>query len=223
MVAVFSWQKFHSVKSNAIYNISTSHEYVIAFAKNASLIEFNKLPMSDESLKVYKNPDNDPRGPWRTAPITVGLLTGARGSAYKRTGQSTGLYEITGPDGTIHRPTPGRCWIAKASFERLRADDRIWWGKSGDSVPMKKIFLSEKGGKKAISTFWSHDEYGSNKKANEQLKELFPENTGESVNFPTPKPIELLQKLIYISDSKEKQHIILDFFAGSGTTGRCGL
>ena len=218
-VAIFCWQKFHSVKSNANFNVSTNHEYILAYSKNASLVKFNKLPMSEDALKVYKNPDNDHRGPWRTAPLTVSLLTGARGAAYKRTGQSTGLYEIQGPNGKVFKPTPGRCWISRESFEKLKSDNRIWWGKNNDAVPMQKIFLSERESTKTIGTFWGHVDFGSNKKANEELKELFAENAVETVNFPTPKPTQLIKKLIYITDNEENDQVIMDFFAGSGTTG----
>ncbi len=218
-IACFSWQKFHSVKSNSAHNISTSHEYILCFAKNVALVDFNKMPMSEDALKVYKNIDDDPRGLWRTAPLTVSLLTGSRGESYKRTGKSTGLYEITSPSGRKYLPSSGRCWIAESSVEKLRNDNRIWWGKNGDAVPMQKIFLLEKGGVKSISTFWLHNEYGSNKKANEELKKLFPENSGDNTNFPTPKPTSLIGKIIEMVGSSDKKDVFLDFFAGSGTTG----
>ncbi len=216
-IAVFCWQKFHSVKSNAVHNVSNSHEYLLAYAKNSEFITLNKLPMSEEALSVYKNPDNDPRGEWRTAPLTVSLLTGSRGESYKRTGKSTGLYDLVAPNGNIYKPTAGRCWISKETIERLDADKRIWWGKDGNAVPMQKIFLSEKGGTKTITTFWNHTEFGSNKKANEEIKLLFPENTGEATNFPTPKPTQLIKTLINIT-STEDNDTILDFFSGSATT-----
>jgi adenine-specific DNA-methyltransferase len=81
-----------------------------------------------------------------------------------------------------------------------------------------QIFLKEKGGTKCISTFWNHTDYGSNKKANEELKELFPDNQEEGTNFPTPKPTLLIQKFIHISDDTDQDCLVLDFFAGSATT-----
>ncbi|WP_415355635.1 site-specific DNA-methyltransferase [Halioglobus sp. Uisw_031] len=215
-IANICWQKFHSVKSNASHNVSQSHDFILCYGKVAEEIVLKKLPMSEEALKVYKNPDNDPRGDWRTAPLTVSLLTGSRGASYKKTGKSTGLYEITSPNGGKYYPSSGRCWIAKDSVERLRNDNRIWWGKDGSAVPMQKIFLAEKGGVKTISTFWDHNNFGSNKKANEELKDLFSDNDDETENFPTPKPTKLIKTLIDIAD--DKNGIVLDFFAGSATT-----
>ena len=145
-IAVFCWQKFHSVKSNAVHNVSNSHDYILAYAKYTALVDLNKLPMSEDALKVYKNPDNDVRGNWRTSPLTVSLLNGSRGESYKRTGKSTGLYDLVAPNGNIYKPTAGRCWISKVTIERLDADNRIWWGKDGNAIPMQKIFLTEKGG-----------------------------------------------------------------------------
>jgi adenine-specific DNA-methyltransferase len=210
-IAQCVWQKFHSVKSNAAYNLSNSHEYVLLYLKQSEKFEFHKIAMSEDALKVYKNPDNDPRGLWRTAPLTVSLLSGARGEAYARTGESTGIYEIIAPNGKKHIPTAGRCWFSKATIEKLRNDNRIWWGLDGNATPMQKIFLEEKGGVKVINSFWSHVEYGSNKKANEEMKELFPE-LGIAL---TPKPTVLLKKILEMIDNDA---IILDFFSGSATT-----
>ena len=215
-ISIICWQKFHSVKSNANHNISKSHDFILCYGKNIDDLSFTKLPMSKEALEVYKNPDNDPRGIWRTAPLTVSLLSGSRGESYKRTGKSTGLYTIVSPNGKEHKPSTGRCWIAEDSVERLRNDNRIWWGKDGNAVPMQKIFLLEKGGVKTISTFWDHSEYGSNKKANEELKVLFSDNDNDTENFPTPKPTILISTLINIAD--ERDGLYLDFFSGSATT-----
>jgi adenine-specific DNA-methyltransferase len=174
--------------------------------------------MSEEALKVYNNPDDDLRGAWRTAPLTVSLLTGSRGESFRRTGKSSGLYDVVSPTGKVHRPGPGRAWISRQTFEELEADSRIWWGKDGNAVPMKKRFLSETEGLKAIGTFWNHKDYGSNKKANEEIKQLFPENTGANTNFPTPKPTLLIKSLCQIATQSAEHDIILDFFAGSSTT-----
>ena len=210
-IATIAWQKFHSVKANSVHNISQSHEYIVVYAKNSENLLFNKVSMTEEAIKVYKNPDNDPRGLWRTAPLTVSLLSGARGKAYAKTGQSTGLYEIIAPNGTRHLPSKGRCWLSKENIDNMIKDNRIWWGKDGNAVPMQKIFLSEKGGMKVINTFWNHEEFGSNKKANEEIKQLFPNDM-----FSTPKPEELINKIIGIATNPND--LVLDSFLGSGTT-----
>lgn len=206
------WQKFHSVKTNAQYGLSASHDHIIVYKKSEALKDFNLLDMDDEALDVYKNRDNDPRGAWRTAPLTVSLLGGARGEAYAKTGQSTGLYEIIAPNGKTHLPNKGRCWISRNGFENLLAENKIWWGKDGNAVPMRKLFLSEGGGKKVCSTFWTHTEAGSNKTANEEQRILL----GEDVVFSTPKPEKLLQRIIHLSTNPGD--IVLDSFLGSGTT-----
>ncbi|MDP2586749.1 MAG: site-specific DNA-methyltransferase [Candidatus Komeilibacteria bacterium] len=206
------WQKFHSVKTNAQYRLSAAHDHILIYKKSEALQNFNYLSMDEDALKVYKNPDNDFRGPWRTAPLTVGLLGGARGKAFAKTGQSTGLYEIVAPNGKKHWPSKGRCWISRKGFDGLVAENKIWWGKDGNAVPMRKLFLSESGGKKVCNTFWPHDEVGSNKTANEEQRTLFPQDTV----FSTPKPERLLERIIHLASNTND--IVLDSFLGSGTT-----
>lgn len=208
------WQKFHSVKTNAKYRISEAHDHVLVYKKSLSLTDFNFLLMDEEALKVYKNPDNDPRGRWRTAPLTVGLLGGARGAAYAKTGESTGLYEIVAPNGKVHLPSSGRCWISRNGFDNLVKENKIWWGKDGNAVPMRKLFLSESGGKKICSTFWTHTEVGSNKIANEEQKQL--QLAEEESSFATPKPEALIERIVHLATNEND--LILDSFLGSGTT-----
>ncbi len=213
-IADIAWQKFHSVKANALHNMSGAYDHILVYKKSEMLLDFNKLDMDEGALKVYKNIDNDPRGRWRTAPLTASLLTGQRGAAYAKTGKSTGLYELVSPvTGKKHWPSKGRCWLARSGIEELEKDNRIWWGKDGNAVPMKKIFLEEKGGKKAANTFWLHTEAGSNKKANEHAKQIFTDIS----SFSTPKPEELMQRIIHLATNKGD--LVLDSFAGSGTTG----
>lgn len=212
-IANIVWQKFHSVKTNAQYRLSAAHDHILVFKKSDSLQNFSFLDMDEDALKVYRNIDNDPRGVWRTAPLTVSLLGGARGAAFSKTGQSTGLYEIVAPNGKKHLPSNGRCWISRKGFDDLVSDNKIWWGKDGNAIPMRKLFLSESGGKKVCSTFWSHTEVGSNKAANEEQRALFPND----VVFSTPKPERLLERIIHLATNPND--LILDSFAGSGTTG----
>lgn len=148
-----AWQKFHSVKRNARCNISQAHDYLLVYSKSDKVSAFNLLEMDEQALKVYKNPDNDPRGPWRTSPLTVSLLSGQRGAQYAKTGESSGLYEIAAPNGKRHWPTKGRCWFAKETIDGLIADNRVWWGKDGNAVPMQKLFLSKGGWKENLLHF----------------------------------------------------------------------
>ena len=212
-IADIAWQKFHSVKTNSQYNLSSSHDHILAYRKSESMPDFAKLNMDEDALKVYKNIDNDPRGRWRTAPLTASLLTGQRGAAYAKTGKSTGLYPLFSPKtGKEHWPSKGRCWLAREGIDEAMKDNRIWWGKDGNAVPMRKLFLTEKGGTKPANTFWLHTEVGSNKKANEHAKNIFTDTN----SFSTPKPEELIHRIIYMA-TKPKD-IILDSFLGSGTT-----
>ncbi len=206
------WQKYHSVKTNAQYRISQAHDHILVYKKSESLNNFNYLDMDSDALKVYKNPDNDARGVWRTAPLTVSLLGGARGQAYAKSGTSTGLYEIISPTGKSHFPSKGRCWISRSGFEKLLAENKIWWGKDGNSIPMRKLFLSESGGKKVCSTFWPHNEVGSNKTANEEQRVL----SGQENSFGTPKPEGLMNRIIHLATNQGD--LVLDSFLGSGTT-----
>lgn len=207
-----AWQKFHSVKANSQYKISASHDHIFAYRKSEELQDFNLIPMDEDALKIYKNLDDDPRGRWRTAPLTVSLLSGQRGQQYAKTGTSSGLYEITSPNGKKHWPTKGRCWLSKEYIEELKNDNRIWWGKDGNAVPMKKIFLSEQGGTKISNTFWKHDEVGSNKKANDEQKQLFKEDN----SFGTPKPEGLMERIFHLATNEGD--LVLDSFLGSGTS-----
>jgi adenine-specific DNA-methyltransferase len=211
-VANVVWQKFHSVKTNAAYRLSDAHDHILIYKKSQHLQAFNFLTMDDEALKVYKNPDGDNRGLWRTAPLTVSLLGGARGAAFAKSGVSTGFYEIVSPTGKVHLPNKGRCWISRNGYETLLADGRIWWGKDGNAVPMKKVFLEESGGKKVSSTFWTHNEVGSNKAANEEQRLLY----GEDEVFSTPKPERLLERILHLATNPND--LVLDSFLGSGTT-----
>lgn len=211
-VSSIAWQKFHSVKKNSKYGISQAHDHILIYKKSDALKEFQMLDMDENSLKVYKNIDNDPRGRWRTAPITVSLIGGARGASYAKTGISTGLYTITAPNGKQHLPSKDRCWISLKGFQELLEDNRIWWGKDGNAVPMKKVFLSETGGRKIASTFWGHTEFGSNKLANEEQKIL----SGDLDSFSTPKPEKLIERILYLAT--QDGDLVLDSFLGSGTT-----
>ncbi len=206
------WQKFHSVKTNAQYNLSSSHDHILVYRRSEALQDFCLLEMGEEALQVYKNQDNDPRGLWRTAPLTVSLLGGQRGASYAKTGQSNGLYEIVAPNGKKHFPGKGRCWLSRQLIDELISDNKIWWGKDGNAVPMKKLFLSEQGGKKICNTFWLHTEVGSNKAANEEQKGFFPEGGA----FTTPKPERLLERIIHLASTQGD--LVLDSFLGSGTT-----
>lgn len=196
------WQKVLSVKNSARH-FSVDHDYVLIYAKDANTWKPNRVPASDKQHKAYKNPDSDSRGPWQSVSLSA------------RNFYSKGTYPITTPSGkVIEGPPAGRYWsISKESFEELDREKRIWWGKNGDGVPRRKVFLSEKGDlDKVPQTLWFFDEVGHTQDAK---KETLLFNSDDV--FTTPKPEQLLSRIIQIGTSPGD--LVLDSFAGSGTTG----
>ena len=158
--------------------------------------------MTEEQAKVYKNPNNDPRGRWRPVPMTA------------QAGHATPdqFYEITAPGGKVHTPPPGRCWsLSQKTFEELLADGRIYFGKDNNSQPNKIRYLSEVPGV-APWTWWPCEEVGHTDSSKKEILELF----GNENIFDTPKPEALIQRIIHIASNPGD--LILDSFLGSGTT-----
>jgi len=204
-VASIVWQKRTSPDSRA--PLGAAHDYILVFAR--SLEDFKSalrpLPLSEDRRKQYKNPDNDPRGPWASRDITaqVGHATPDQ------------FYEIVTPAGVKYKPPKGRCWaISKQTFDRLVAEGRIWFGMKGRSRPRLKIFLSESEGVTAW-TWWTNKEVGHNQEATKELNSLL----GSGHGFETPKPIRLLKRILELVTYPQREELVLDFFAGSGTTG----
>lgn len=193
------WQKKFSPQNDARY-FSDNHDHILVYAKNKTSWKLNLLPRSEEAISRYKNPDKDPRGPWVSGDLTV------------KTYNKVYDYPITTPSGNIINPPKGVCWrVAEAKFFNLVKDNRVWFGKEGSNVPRLKRFLSDvKDGTTPIS-IWPHSEVGHNQEAKQHINA-----TLESSLFSTPKPERLLNRIIHIGSSEGD--IILDFFAGSGTT-----
>ena len=150
---------------------------------------------------MYKNPDNDPRGPWRSTDF------GAQGWRPNQ------MYKISTPGGVEYTPSEGRCWknIEEKYYELLK-DGRMWFGKDGRGVPRKKVYLSEKKGKNTW-TWWNNIEVGNTQEGTQEVKKIF----GTKIIFDYPKPTRLIKRIVQISSKNDS--IIIDFFAGSGTTG----
>jgi len=137
-VANVVWQKKASPQANAIW-LSDSHDHVLTYAKNKAIWRPNLLPRTDSADARFSNPDNDPRGLWTSGDFTISLTGGQRGAQYARTGVSENIYELTTPSGRKLMPTKGRCWGAgPRRYEELRADNRLWFGESGNNVPRIK-------------------------------------------------------------------------------------
>lgn len=201
-IASAIWQKVLSVKNSARH-FSVDHDYILIYAKNSEIWTPNRVPASDKQRDSYKNPDSDSRGAWQSVSLSA------------RNYYSRGTYSVTTPSGKIiEGPPPGRYWsISKESLEELNRDNRIWWGKNGDGVPRRKVFLSEKGELNKIpQTLWTFNEVGHTQDAK---KEAVAFNSTDV--FSTPKPERLLNRIIQIATNTGD--LILDSFAGSGTTG----
>ncbi len=209
-IADIAWQKSYAVRSNAEF-VSSSIEHIFWYCKNRQQHFPNKVPRSENQRSRFRNPDNDPRGPWQSITFTISLMSGARGRQFAKTGNSPNLYTVISPSGRLIDPPPGRCWArAKPGFEALNADGRIWWGPKGDRVPRLKMFLSEADDGVLPTTLWSGGaDYGFNQDGVREVRTL-------GMSFPTPKPERLIHRILQISTNLGD--LVLDSFLGSGTT-----
>lgn len=200
-VASAVWQKVLSVKNSARH-FSVDHDYILVYAKQSDSWFPNRVPGSAKQRDAYKNPDQDARGPWQSVSLSA------------RNPYSKGLYSVRTPSGrVIDGPPPGRYWaIAEEALSELDADGRVWWGKSNDGVPRRKVFLSEQGELRKIpQTLWMFEDVGHTQDAKKEALAL----NSDSV-FPTPKPERLLCRVLEIATTRGD--IVLDSFAGSATT-----
>jgi adenine-specific DNA-methyltransferase len=198
-IANVLWQKRTS--PDARIHLGAAHDHILVYAREISTVKLYQQPLSDEQRAVYKNPDDDPRGPWVSTDFT------AQGWRPNQ------MYEIVTPSGVKYEPPPGRCWAnVEPEFLRLQSEARLWFGKDGKGRPRTKNYLSEAEGVKSW-TWWSNSEVGHNQEAKKESNELF--GAGEA--FATPKPERLIERVAAISTRKGEW--ILDSFAGSGTTG----
>lgn len=201
-VANVIWERAFAPKNDAKY-FSDSHDYLLIYTKKLSSFEVKLLPRTEEINSRYKNLDNDYRGAWTSGDLTV------------KTYSEKNDYPITTPSGRIVNPASGACWrLSSEKFKELVKDDRIWFGEKGDNVPRLKRFLSEVQDGITPITIWKHNEVGHNQEGRQELIKLFD---GRGI-FDGPKPNRLLKRIITITNV-QKDDFILDFFAGSGTTG----
>ncbi len=201
------WQKRTS--PDARLNLGPAHDHIVVYAKRlASAKErLNKVPLSIGRTKDFKNPDLDRRGLWASVD-----LTGQTGHATKDQ-----FYEINTPSGKKLLPPAKRCWaLSETSFLALDKDKRIWFGKNGNSRPRLKKFLSESEGS-TVWTWWTNEEVGHNQEATKELLAIL----GEDSTFETPKPTRLIERILQLAT--DKNSLVLDSFAGSGTTAHAVL
>jgi adenine-specific DNA-methyltransferase len=202
-IANVIWQKRTSPDVRAA--LGPAHDYVGVWAKSRDGFKAHRrlLPLSEDRLASYQNPDNDPRGKWASVD-----MTGQTGHA-----TSSQYYEVVTPGGAHYLPPEGRCWaIAQDTFVRLREEGRIWFGREGTARPRLKGYLSESEGVPAW-TWWPNTEVGSNQDATKELNSLF----GRGSIFETVKPCPLLERIVFLG-APNACGVVLDYFAGSGTT-----
>jgi adenine-specific DNA-methyltransferase len=202
-ISTIVWQK--TVSRDNRTAISTSHEYILVYAKNKKLFlgHRNKLDAPDSRRKRYKNPDEDPRGPWTSGDLTAKAGPGRRRSQF---------YSVTTPSGRVVQPSAGTAWrYTEERLSELILDNRIFFG-NGETMPRLKRFLSETGEGLVPNTWWPADEVGSMDQAKRDLKDLFPNITP----FETPKPLPLVERVIRIASNPGDY--VIDVYGGSGTT-----
>jgi adenine-specific DNA-methyltransferase len=203
-VASIIWEKKFSPQNDAKW-FSDNHDYVLVYAKNKELWHPNLLPRSEISNARYSNPDNDPRGPWTSGDLSV------------KTYSKEYDYPIQTPSGRIVNPPRGTCWrVSRARFDQLVADHRIWFGKDGNNVPRLKRFLSQVQEGIVPLTIWTYRDAGHTQEGRQEFKEIV-----QGSLFDNPKPTKLIKRILKIAS--DKNSIVLDFFAGSGTTGQAVL
>lgn len=202
-LAQLIWEKIHSTKNDAKY-YSDNHEYILCYAKNISTVKVDLLERTEEMNSRYQNPDNDERGAWSSGDLVANEE------------RKEGYYEVISPKGKIFNVPKGKHWVySKNNMEKLISENRIWFGRDGEAFPRLKRFLSEVLQGRKPSTFLSSKEVGHNQEAKREVKALF----NQEQFFETPKPIRLIDRILKLLTTDDKNSIILDFFAGSGTTG----
>ena len=195
------WERAYS-PVNLKKHFSESHDYLICYAKNKEITQCNGLKRSDEANSRYSNPDNDPRGIWKSSDLSVGPAV------------AENIYEITTPSGRKVLPPSGYSWrLNKDRLAEFIADNRIWFGETGNNVPSIKRFLSETKNSVTPMTIWKYQDVGHSQSASQALKKLFD----EKAFFDYPKPVELIKRALELYSNQENS-LILDFFSGSGTT-----
>jgi len=200
-IATNVWQKRYSRENREA--IGDAHEYLVLYAKNPDGFKKsrNKLPLGEKQLSVYKNSNKDPKGLWRAVSFSA--------QGYR----PNQMYEIVSPTtGKRHRPPEGSCWkVIESEYFRLLEEGRMYFGKNGDAVPSRIQYLKDIDGV-VPWTWWPHEEFGHTDESKREIQNLF----GKSDAFDTPKPERLINRVIEIATNKGD--LVLDSFAGSGTT-----
>jgi len=201
-IASFLWEKRTNRENRKV--VSVRHDYLLCYSKFQveGVRPINQTPMTEKALSNYKNPDNDYRGLWKSDPAT----------AQAGHGTSSQFYDLTAPNGKVHKLESGRCWLyTQEVMNEAIKNNRIWFGKDGNGVPRVKTYLDAKERGLTPETILFAADVGTTETAKNKIKELFD---GIAV-FETPKSVALVKRLMQMGANDE---IILDFFSGSGST-----
>jgi adenine-specific DNA-methyltransferase len=203
--ANIAWQK-KDTPSNDARGISTTHEYIMVYRKTARFGR-NLKPRTEAQIKNYQNQDNDPRGPW------------IRTTLIRKEVRPERIYGVLNPRGEETFPPPGTSWrVPPHTFEEMRQERRLWWGQEGGGeLPFRKRFLSEVQAGVVPISWWDYKSAGSNRNAKIEIRKIFD----QEVPFETPKPSSLIERILEIATNRDS--VVLDSYAGSGTTGHAVL
>ncbi len=193
------WQKKYTQANDATF-LSDAHDYLLVYARDRAQLRFNGLPRSARQQAAYRNPDEDPRGPWKATPL------------HAKSG-SDAAFEYRFRNGVAWRPPAGTFpRFSAANLKRMEENEEIWFGRNGRAVPARKTFLRDVTPTVVANTLWLFEEVGHNHEAKTEAKQLNPADP-----FSTPKPERLLHRILQIAT--DPGDTVLDAFAGSGTTG----
>jgi len=199
-LATICWQSTDTLRNDAKH-FSVNSEYILVYARNKSVCKIKGRLKGEKQKSYYKNYDNDPRGPYLLTPL------------HAKSGTSASLYEYKFKNGQVWKPPTGTFpRFSKSTLSKLEKEGRIWLDPKGVKVPQRKTYLAEVGERMPIWTFWQYEDFGSTRQSNQELSELL--NKGI---FSNPKPTKLIKNIVDLVI--DKKGIVLDFFAGSGTTG----
>ena len=192
-IAEIVWERAYA-PINMVKHFSKSHDYILCYAKDINKPVCNGLPRPESTNAKYSNPDNDPRGLWRTDNLSVGPVVPSK------------VYEIITPSGRVCLPPKGRCWLyTKERYEEMVADNRIWFGENGDNVPAPKRFLSEVKQGLTPMTIWKYTDVGHTQDSMRELRDLFD---GEKV-FDYSKPVKLMKQIVRLYTNSNENDITI--------------
>ena len=204
-VANIIWEKNYSPRNDAKY-FSASHDFVVVYAKSKTSWKRNLAPRTDKQNKFYKHNDNDGRGLWRPDNVLVKSFS------------ESGVFGIKNPNnGKVYFPPKGSCYrFNEEKSKQMLAENRFFFGKDGNGKPQLKRYLSEVNDGVVPQTIWKYDEVSHNQEGKKELNKIIEGNV-----FDSPKPYQLIERVLQIATNSND--IILDSFAGSGTTAHAVL